>query len=94
MDKDDLAITKEFLRSPEAVAKGLDILNTRTFKKQANQYLLTVGSINVDGNCVMHYKDKIFTVEFGEFSAYLKEMNGFLEKALPYVANETQQVML
>lgn len=32
MGKDDLAITKEFLQSPEAVAKGLDILNTRTFK--------------------------------------------------------------
>ena len=32
MTSDDLALTKEFLLSPEAVAKGLDILNTRVFK--------------------------------------------------------------
>ena len=48
MTAEDLDLTKEFLLSPEAVAKGLDILNTRTFKKGENQYLLTVGSISED----------------------------------------------
>jgi dipeptidyl-peptidase-3 len=43
---------------------------------------------------MMQFKDKTFEVKFGEFSAYLTEMNEYLAKALPYVANDTQKVML
>ena len=88
MTEEDLDLTKEFLLSEECVAKGLDILNTRVFKKNDNEFLLTVGSISVEANCTMHYKDKIFEIKYGEFSAYLTEMNEYLVKALPYVAND------
>mgnify|MGYP001626758118 CR=1 FL=1 len=53
MTSEDLALTKEFLLSPEAVAKGLDILNTRVFKNSESEFLITIGSINVDGDCTM-----------------------------------------
>ena len=56
MTQEDLNLTQEFLLSPEAVAKGLDILNTRTFKKSENQFLLTVGSISTEQNCSMEFK--------------------------------------
>jgi len=42
----------------------------------------------------MQFKDKTFEVKFGEFSGYLTEMNEYLVKALPYVANDNQKVML
>lgn len=53
MTKEDLELTKEFLQSAEAVAKGLDILNTRVFKKSDSEFLLTVGSISEENNCNM-----------------------------------------
>lgn len=53
MTKEDLELTKEFLQSAEAVAKGLDILNTRVFKKSETEFLLTVGSISEEGSCTM-----------------------------------------
>ena len=94
MTQADLSLTQEFLLSPEAVAKGLDILNTRTFKKDENQFLLTVGSIATEQNCTMEFQGKTFEVQFGEFASYLAEMNSYLQKALPYVANDTQRTML
>ena len=94
MTQADLNLTQEFLLSPEAVAKGLDILNTRTFKKDENQFLLTVGSISTEQNCTMEFQGKTFEVQFGEFASYLAEMNSYLQKALPYVANDTQRIML
>ena len=94
MTQADLNLTQEFLLSPEAVAKGLDILNTRTFKKGEDQFLLTVGSISTEQNCTMEFQGKTFEVQFGEFASYLSEMNSYLQKALPYVANDTQRTML
>ena len=94
MTQADLNLTQEFLLSPEAVAKGLDILNTRTFKKDENQFLLTVGSISTEQNCTMEFQGKTFEVQFGEFASYLAEMNSYLQKALPYVANDTQRTMV
>ena len=88
MTQKDLALTKEFLLSAEAVTKGLDILNTRVFKKSSIEFLLTVGSISSEGSCTMYFREYTFTVQYGEFSAYLKQMNSYLEKALPYAANE------
>ena len=71
-------MNKEFLLSAEAVALGLDILNTRTYKKGENEYLLTVGSIANDKNTTMQFKGKTFKIEFGEFASYLTEMNKYL----------------
>ncbi len=51
MTSEDLTLTKEFLLSAEAQAKGLDVLNTRTFKKSDTEFILTVGSISTAGNC-------------------------------------------
>ena len=81
MTKEDLTLTQEFLLSPEAVAKGLDILNTRTFKKADNQFLLTVGSVTSE-NFTLEFKGSSFEVQFGEFSSYLTEMNQYLQQAL------------
>lgn len=78
MTVEDLQVNKEFLLSAEAVALGLDILNTRTYKQGENEFLLTVGSIAVDKNCTKQFKGKTFKIEFGEFSSYLAEMNRYL----------------
>ena len=55
MSMEDLALTKEFLRSPECLAKGLDILNTRVFKKSDDVFMITVGSISEENNCTMTF---------------------------------------
>ena len=94
MTAEDLALCQEFLQSADAVGKGLDILNTRVFKRSEAEFLLTVGSVRTDGNCTMSFKGKTFVVEYGEFVDYIREMNAWLAKALPYVANETQHTML
>lgn len=94
MTMEELELVKEFLLTPEAVDKGLDILNTRVFKQADNDFLITVASITQDGSCTMQYKDKTFNIQFGEFAEYLKEMNHYLEKALPYAANEHQELMI
>ena len=84
MTSEDLALVKEFLASGEAVRKGLDILNTRAFKVNDSEFLITVGSASADGSCNMTYQEKTFRVEFGEFSEYCADMNAYLAKALPY----------
>ena len=94
MTEEDLNLVSEFLASGECVRKGLDVLNTRAFKINDSEFLITVGSANTDGSCNMTYKEKTFRVEFGEFQEYCAEMNDYLTKALPYVANETQKLML
>jgi len=37
----------------------------------------------------MVYQGKTFEIVYGEFATYLKEMNKYLQMALPYVANDT-----
>lgn len=78
MTEADLAVTKQFLLTPEAIAKGLDILNTRVFKTGDDRFLLTVGSATNEGGCEMSFNGKTFAVQFGEFSEYCREMNSFL----------------
>jgi len=41
MNKDDLKLVKEFTD-----ANKIDLLNTRAFKKDENNYIVTVGSID------------------------------------------------
>jgi len=89
MTAEDHTLIQAFLLSAESVAAGLDILNTRAFKKGDNQYLLTVGSISTEGNRSMEFQGKTFEIKYGEFASYLKDMNKYLQMALPYVANDT-----
>ena len=88
MTPEDLALTKQFLISPAASAKGLDILNTRVFKKGENSFVITVGSVSTEGNCEMTHDGVTFEIRYGEFAEYCREINAYLRKALPYVANE------
>ena len=76
--KEDLALTQEFLKSDQAQAKGLNILNTRLFKTSESSNILTVASISTEQNCSMEFKDKIFKVQFGEFQSYLLQINKYL----------------
>jgi dipeptidyl-peptidase-3 len=40
------------------------------------------------------HKDKKITIVYGEFSSYLQEVVGFLERATEYAANDLQRDML
>jgi hypothetical protein len=54
-----------------------------------------VGSIDTNGSASgIKFKDSVFDVQFGEFSAYLREVNKNLEKALEYSANSNESRML
>lgn len=71
----------------------VDILNTRAFKHENGDIIITVGSIEHSTRKVTH-SDHNFEIKYGEFSSYLKDINYYLERALPYVANENQKNML
>ena len=81
MTKDDLKAVTEVLQHEK-----LDILNTRAFK-QNDEILITIGSIEKHSRKVEH-KGRKFEIRYGEFSDYLKDMVFYLEKALPYCAND------
>lgn len=84
----DLDLVREFLAD-----KKINPLNTRAFKKADGSYEITIGSIE-KGTTEHTFKDKSFRVVKGEFAPYLSEMNHYLEKAIPYAANEHQKQML
>lgn len=90
----DLDLTKRFLKSEQCIARGLDILNTRVFKRAENDYILTVASASEKECCSVQFEGNSFELRFGEFSAYLEECKGYLEKALQFVANDEQRVMV
>jgi len=86
MVKDDLKLVKEFLE-----ANKIDILNTRAFKEN-DKFVITVGSIDTSKSKKnINFKGKVFDVEYGEFSEYLKLVNSNLEKAIPYAANDREK---
>lgn len=80
--KDDLKLINDFLAEQK-----IDVLNTRAFKHN-NIFYITVGCIE-QGESAHIFKDREFVVKKGEFAPYLEEMNGYLEEALKYVANDT-----
>lgn len=65
----------------------VDILNTRAFKHESGDIVITVGSIESSSRTVEHAGRK-FEIKFGEFASYLTDMNYYLERALQYAANE------
>ena len=83
MTKTDLALVDKF-----AAAQGIDILNTRAFKKDG-KYILTVGSAKVESK-TMDFEGSSFEIQYGEFSPYMEETVMYLKEALKYVANENQ----
>lgn len=83
MKKEDLKLVKEFLDNEE-----INILNTRAFKVDDRNFIISVGSINEDKNKIVSFKDKQFELRYGEFKEYLKEVNANLNKAIPFSANE------
>ena len=72
-------------------AEKVDILNTRAFKTAEGQILITVGSIDKPASIKKEFKGVNFEIKYGEFSAYLEEMNYYLSRALEYAANDTQK---
>lgn len=42
----------------------------------------------------MTHAERTFEIRFGEFASYLKDMNYYLERALPYAANDNQREMI
>jgi len=52
------------------------------------RYVVTVGSIDTSKSKKgIEFKGKIFDLQYGEFSEYLKMVVDNLEKAIPYAAN-------
>lgn len=82
MTKIDLDLVKDFM-----MAKDINPLNTRAFKKPDGSYEITIGSID-KGTEEHTFSDKTFRVIKGEFSDYLKEVNYYLSKAREYAAND------
>lgn len=90
MNKEDLDIVREFL-----LHMKIDVLNTRVHKTGDNHYLLTVGSVMTEGSKKdVEFKGKLFDVEYGEFASYLEETIYYLQRALPYAANDNQRKMI
>lgn len=88
MTPEDLKLVKEVL-----LKEKVDILNTRAFKHQNGDIMITVGSIDHSSRSVEHAGRK-FEIRFGEFSSYLKDMNYYLERAMTYAANDNQREMI
>lgn len=88
MGKDDLKAVQDVLK-----AEKVDILNTRAFKQENGDIVITVGSIEEHSRQVTH-QGRNFIFQYGEFRPFLEETNYYLEKALPYCANDTQKRML
>jgi dipeptidyl-peptidase-3 len=75
-------------------AEKVDILNTRAFKRENGQILITVGSIDKPASIKKEFKGVNFEIEYGEFSGYLEEMNYYLKRAAEYAANDNQREMI
>ena len=54
-----------------------------------------MGSIDSNGSASgIKFKNNVFDIQFGEFSAYLREVNRNLEKAIEFSANKNESKML
>lgn len=86
-------VTKVDLETAKSIcdAEGLDVLNTRVFKKEEGHLVISIGSINKEKtkkDC-KHTDDKTtYDLIFGEFSGYLEEANVYMKEALKYAAND------
>ena len=85
--EEELNLLKEFFAE-----KKIDPLNTRAFKTDEG-FEVTVGSID-ESSTAYEFKGKKITVIYGEYKPMLEELTYWLEKALPYCANENQKKMV
>ena len=90
MTKDDLKIVQRFLDSEK-----IDILNTRAFKRDEQQFEITVGSKFKEGTREdIEFENATFSLEFGEFTEYLNEVVLYLEQAMEFASNQNQREMI
>ena len=90
MTKTDLKLVQDFLKN-----QSIDILNTRAWKNSSDHFTISVGSIDSNGSASgIKFKNNVFDIQFGEFSAYLREVNRNLEKAIEFSANKNESKML
>lgn len=90
MDKKDLKLVQEFLQT-----KDISPLNTRAFKTNSTNFIISIGSIDTSKNQQgLAFSNHTFELRYGEFAEYLKDVNYFLEKALPFAANEHETKMV
>ena len=80
--QEELKLVQDFLKDQQ-----IDPLNTRSFKYPDATIEISVGSIE-SGSKEVEYQGRKFVVTKGEFAPYLEECIYYLEKALPYCAND------
>lgn len=68
-------------------------MNTRAYKHEDGTFEITVGAVN-EGQKTHIFKDKTIKVTYGEFKSFLEELVFWLEKAIPYCANDLQKEMV
>lgn len=85
-------IKEEQIKSVDTllVTKGISLLNTRLLMINPNKFVCLIGSIDekkveLSENVIAYY---------GEFKAFLKRVNNYLEEARKVCSNETQKLML
>ncbi|KAI0054058.1 aflatoxin-detoxifizyme [Auriscalpium vulgare] len=93
-------VTDEEVAAVQATAEkiGVDVLNTRVYKKGPDDFVLLVASaeknpssthdIQVESNAAK------LTVQYGDFSDALKRVNAALSEAKKYAANDHQAAMI
>jgi dipeptidyl-peptidase-3 len=88
MTREDLAVVKAVL-----VKESIGVENTRAYKLDSGVIVITIGSVEKHVRSVQH-EGRTVELHFGEFASYLKDVVYWLQKALPYCANPTQEKMI
>ena len=78
----ELTLIREFFADTK-----LSSLNTRALKKGDSNFVITVYSTNKI-KTEHDFKGPMISVEYGEFTPYLQEVNYYLTKAREYAAND------
>ena len=86
LKKDDLKNVTDFITQ----RPGIDVLNTRAFKKADGTYVITVGSVDTSKTEKgIEFSGNKFDVIFGEFAPYVKECHDYMKEVGKYCANDT-----
>jgi len=88
MTQEDCKFADEFMQSID-----LSPLNTRVIKHSPDHYEILVCSYKSGGK-VYNYKDKKFSVVYGDFSPFMYKVITNLKECIKYAANENQVEML
>lgn len=67
---------------------NINPLNTRAFKREANHFIITVGSIDTNKSQKdINFEGNKFDLEYGEFEGYLKDAFTFIRMAAMHALN-------